>query len=709
MRLFKTPAVLLLLVVNLFGTAGAGAKSDSPGRLLVDLVLDAAGYKITLLTAFPDAAPPRSSAGDHEFRILDENGGILASGKIDLPQFICQERADENGNLFGRAERMTGTVTIELPYFSAGRRLELTESGSPVLQQDLKNIRLLVKALPPSDRTAAPPDFAGFLAEIEAAGPAHLMSSQAAPVTASVTAESINVNGRITVKGVKDYSHVNAEISFYQLGSEARAALVESGADGSFNAALPAGRYLVIATCYYNDPDYRGRKVLLYPNPMIIRDFDPSNKKTLRFNWKLYKLFRGKLIVQAGGGIPGKVYILERNPSGSIYQPYFVTRIDTDQKGNFALRLPAQRFVMIALPSPQGPAGELLTIVKVPKDSKTLTKLVCPRFGEASGDQLKKIWDAGSETSRLNLVFLAEAYTSRLENFTDSNGNGIWDGDLLLDENGNGQLDQGEYYYDRNRNGQYDEPEQFEDDNGDRICNRYERAQFEADAALAAAAMLNFHPYDDFTDVINVYTWWTPSEHGTQRFINALPWQGMNTYFGVYCSGTGAFQSSSIDSSVKNVALGLLPNAAEIVPIVMVHDPFNALRANAMFGFGRILLSAEDSRAGAVLIHELGHSIGGLWDEYLYDGASGRPYYEPSVANVTTVDDPAKVKWSEFISGTPPVPTPLWYDGYGLFEGAMYYTYGIYRPTGISMMRNTSYPYFLVNSRQIESVLQQFR
>jgi hypothetical protein len=709
MRLSNIAAILLLIIVNLFNTIYAGAQSTPRGRLLVDLVPDSDGYKITRLTAFPDSAPPRGSTGDHEFRILDENGGILASGKVYLPQLICQERPDENGKLFGRAERTTGTITIELPYFSSGRRLELTESGRLVLQQDLKDVRLPVKSLPSSKRSAAPPDFAGFLAEIEAAGPTHLMSSQTTSVTAAATAANVNINGRIKVKGVKDYSLVNAKICFYQLGNETRAALVESDAEGKFSAELPAGRYLVTARCYYSDPDYPGDKVSLYPNPLIIQNFNPDNQKTLRFNWKLYKLFRGKLTVKDGGGIPGKVYILERNPSGSTYQPWFVNQLDTDQQGNFAIRLPEQRFVMIALPNPQGPAGELLTIVNVPKKSGKLSKLVCPRFGEVSGEQFKKIWDSGSETSRLNLVFLAEAYTSRLENFTDSNGNGIWDGDLLLDKNGNGQLDQGEYYYDRNSNGKYDKPEPFEDGNGDRICNRYERAQFEADAALAAAAMLNFHPYDDYTDVINVYTWWTPSEHGVQRFTGDLPWQKMNTYFGVYCYGIRGWQPCDIKKSASTKARQLLPNADEIVPIVMVHDPFKALCGSALFDFGRIIISAEDSRAGSVLVHELGHSVGNLWDEYLYDDASGKPHREPAGANVTTVDNPAKVKWSEFIAGTPPVPTPIYYDGYGLFEGASFYTHGIYRPTSTSMMNNLSYPYFLVNSRQIESVLQQFR
>ena len=700
------PAVLILAA---FPPAAVGNQAD--GRMMLTLVRIEDRIEITSVSVFPGAAPSAKSAGSHQWTITSADGGKLASGRVEIPRFIVQERVDENGDFFGRAEPFAGPLTLVLPYYRNAGRLVLRSGGRIVMEHNLAGIEPFVRrASVTSDGLKPnPPDFRGYLKELEARrGAGGNKSHESMPAAVDSSAVKQTVKGRIKVVGIKDYSKIRAVVSFHRIGKEESSVEALSDDEGGFTVKLEPAKYLVMASCYYKDPAFGGQEVLLYPNPMIVSDFNPR-AGSLKLKWRLNRLFRGRLVIEGGGSTAGKVYVLERKHSGSAYQPYYVARIDTNAKGRFALRLPPRAFVMIALPNPQEPAGELLTIVNVPKESRLWQRLVCPRIGDVSGADLKKIWDAGPERTKLNLVFMAEAYTSGMESFSDANGNGIWDGDLLLDENGNGNLDEGEHYNDRNRNGVYDAPESFVDLNGDRICNRFERAKFEADAALAAAAVLSFHPFNDYADAINVYTWWISSEHGTQQFTGARPWRNMNTYFGAYCYGTGGFQSSSINRAAKAEAMQLLPNAGEIVPVVLVHDPFDALRANANFNFGRILLSAEDSRAGAVLIHELGHSVGNLADEYIYENAGRGPSCEPTEANITIVTDPAGAKWAQFIRGNPPVPTPDWYDGYGLFEGAWFYSYGVYRPTGNSMMRSTSYPFFEVNAGQLDKVLAEFR
>lgn len=89
--------------------------------------------------------------------------------------------------------------------------------------------------------------------------------------------------------------------------------------------------------------------------------------------------------------------------------------------------------------------------------------------------------------------------------------------------------------------------------------------------------------------------------------------------------------------------------------------------------------AGSNAQAGQIAIHELGHSIGGLADEYEY------PYVtytgaEPREINVTK--DPTGAKWGEYLGQ----PSP---DGgvIGPVEGARYYKNGLYRPTGNSIMR----------------------
>lgn len=89
--------------------------------------------------------------------------------------------------------------------------------------------------------------------------------------------------------------------------------------------------------------------------------------------------------------------------------------------------------------------------------------------------------------------------------------------------------------------------------------------------------------------------------------------------------------------------------------------------------------SGSNAQAGQIAIHELGHSIGGLADEYDY------PYEtytgtEPREINVTK--DSTGAKWGEYLGQPSPdggVIAPV--------EGARYYKKGLYRPTANSIMR----------------------
>lgn len=126
-----------------------------------------------------------------------------------------------------------------------------------------------------------------------------------------------------------------------------------------------------------------------------------------------------------------------------------------------------------------------------------------------------------------------------------------------------------------------------------------------------------------------------------------------------------------------------------------------------------------------VFVHELGHSFGGLGDEYYSSSVAYNDFYQPGVEpwepNLTTVTDTAVLKWKSFINPATPIPTPWRKNEYdsletlrgkldrlapdyyekreplykaeeeiiknaqykntvGLFEGAGYVSKGVYRP-----------------------------
>lgn len=81
-----------------------------------------------------------------------------------------------------------------------------------------------------------------------------------------------------------------------------------------------------------------------------------------------------------------------------------------------------------------------------------------------------------------------------------------------------------------------------------------------------------------------------------------------------------------------------------------------------------------------VVVHEFGHSFGGLADEYAYTEAPSPQYpyeVEPWEQNITSLVD-FESKWKDMIPAHTPIPTPVAtqkpdiYNKVGVYEGAGY-------------------------------------
>jgi hypothetical protein len=113
--------------------------------------------------------------------------------------------------------------------------------------------------------------------------------------------------------------------------------------------------------------------------------------------------------------------------------------------------------------------------------------------------------------------------------------------------------------------------------------------------------------------------------------------------------------------------------------------------------------SGGNALSGDIVVHELGHSIGGLADEYGGDPAvySGGEPGDPntSVANEATMRA-QRLKWFSYLGK----PTP---DGgvIGTFEGAAYYDRGVYRPSENSMMRSLGNEFNLIGIDQLTAAI----
>jgi len=101
-----------------------------------------------------------------------------------------------------------------------------------------------------------------------------------------------------------------------------------------------------------------------------------------------------------------------------------------------------------------------------------------------------------------------------------------------------------------------------------------------------------------------------------------------------------------------------------------------------------------------VVVHEFGHSFGGLADEYFYENDVMDDTYpldvEPWEPNVTTLVDFGS-KWQSLLPASVPVPTPVGMADrcpVGVYEGAAYSFHGLYRPADHCRMRDNDWPAF---------------
>lgn len=129
-------------------------------------------------------------------------------------------------------------------------------------------------------------------------------------------------------------------------------------------------------------------------------------------------------------------------------------------------------------------------------------------------------------------------------------------------------------------------------------------------------------------------------------------------------------------------------------------------------------MSAVQEMSEWILPHELGHSIGGLADEYVDSDTNFSDMHprdvEPVEPNITTLVN-FGAKWKAMVPAGTPIPTPppaakLPKDQcgpLGAYEGAGYVAKGVYRPTPHCMMKDY-HPFCPVCTKQLEKVIKSF-
>ena len=281
-----------------------------------------------------------------------------------------------------------------------------------------------------------------------------------------------------------------------------------------------------------------------------------------------------------------------------------------------------------------------------------------------------------------------------------------------------------------------------------------ERAKFERDARRLTATLLATSPFQERKQDINV---WGLSPAAAQSGISR---PSQHIYRKSPVGATyDAFDSERYVLTFENKAFrDLAANAP--------YDVVEILTNTATYGGGGIYglystVAADSVWSSYIFVHEFGHHIAGLADEYYTSDVAYLPAadrVEPWEPNATALLDPANLKWKDLVTPGVSVPTP-WpkeeFERYtkeiqqkrrairaadrpesemdalfrdeekrdttllnegphagkvGAFEGANYEARGSYRPQADCIMfTRDNVPFCAVCRRAIEQILDLYR
>ncbi len=280
-----------------------------------------------------------------------------------------------------------------------------------------------------------------------------------------------------------------------------------------------------------------------------------------------------------------------------------------------------------------------------------------------------------------------------------------------------------------------------------------ERGKFEKDARRLSDILFSKSPFKERRSDFNVWALCPPSaESGVSR-----PSTGV--HHGSPLGATyDAFGSERYVLTFDNRAFRTIASFApyEFVEILVNNQTYGG---GGIFGLYSTV-AADSLWSPYVFIHEFGHHIAGLADEYYTSSVAYAPAtdrVEPWEPNATALLDPDNLKWKDLVAPGTPIPTPWnkeefekysleiqkrrreirrlgrpekemdalfleekehesrqlssekYYGKVGAFEGAMYEARGYYRPEADCIMfTRNDVPFCAVCRRAIERVIDLY-
>lgn len=214
---------------------------------------------------------------------------------------------------------------------------------------------------------------------------------------------------------------------------------------------------------------------------------------------------------------------------------------------------------------------------------------------------------------------------------------------------------------------------------------------FYKDAGIAVKSLFEHTPFKDMQDRFNIIA----VELASRDSQVSVPLKGLWTETAL----SSQFSTFYTDRYLTTLRLRQLHDKLAGVP----YEHIIILANTDVYGGGGIynsytLTTAHHAQFAPVVVHEFGHSFGGLADEYFYDDQYEQYYNsetEPWEPNITTKVD-FDSKWKDMMP-----------DKADLYEGGGYMSKGVWRGSFDCRMKTNKYPDFCpVCQRSIERIIR---
>lgn len=243
---------------------------------------------------------------------------------------------------------------------------------------------------------------------------------------------------------------------------------------------------------------------------------------------------------------------------------------------------------------------------------------------------------------------------------------------------------------------------------------------FYKDAGIAVKSLFSHEPFKTMQERFNILAVELESRDGAV----SVPLQGLWTQTAL----SSHFSTFYSDRYLTTLRLRQLHDKLAGVP----YEHIIILANTDVYGGGGIynsytLTTAHHRDFAQVVVHEFGHSFGGLADEYYYDDQYEQYYnsetepWEPNLTTRVNFDS----KWKDMIPANVQQPTPVpvsdprdWMDEnqlkavaklppVGLYEGGGYMSKGVWRGSFDCRMHTNTYPEFCpVCRRSLERMIR---